>query len=137
MSQSIAQLVSDLLDAWNAHDLARVEAFYAPDYVGIDVGQAEAQHGPRQRRAVLAAYIRAFPDVQFSGDILVQDNRAVLVWIMCGTHHGTFMRIPPTGRRVEVRGVSVLTIRDDKVQHGLTIWDTAGLLRGLGLLPEL
>ena len=47
------------------------------------------------------------------------------------------MRIPPTGREVAVRGVSILTIADGKVTHGETIWDTAGLLRALGLLPEL
>lgn len=137
MPESITQLVNDLLDAWNAHDLARAETFYAADYTGVDVGQAAPQHGPRGRGAVLATYIRAFPDVSFSGDILVQGERAVLVWTMHGTHRGTFMRIPPTGRRVQVRGVSILTIRDGKVKDGLNIWDTAGLLRGLGLLPEL
>jgi len=137
MPEPIAQLVNDLLAAWNEHDLARAETFYAPDYLGIDVGQAAPQRGPRERCAVLATYMRAFPDLRFSGDILVEGNRAVLVWTMYGTHRGTFMRIPPTGRRVEVRGVSVLTIQDGKVQHGLNIWDTAGLLRGLGLLPEL
>ena len=56
---------------------------------------------------------------------------------MRGTHHGTLMRIPPTGRQVAMRGVSILTIAEGKVTHGETIWDTAGLLRALGLLPEL
>lgn len=137
MPQPIAQLVADLLDAWNAHDLARAETFYAPDFVGIDVGQPTPQHGPHERCAVLASYIRAFPDLHFSGETIVQGNRATLIWTMYGTHQGTLMRIPPTGRGVAVRGVSVLTIEQGKVQRGLNIWDTAGLLRGLGLLPEL
>jgi hypothetical protein len=47
------------------------------------------------------------------------------------------MNIPPTGRSVEIRGVSMLTIKDNQVQRGLYIWDVAGLLRALGLLPEL
>ena len=137
MTRPIAQLVGELLDAWNAHDVELAATFYAPDYVGVDVGQAAPQHGPRRRCAVLASYIRAFPDVHFSGETIIEGNRATLIWTMCGTHLGTFMRIPPTGRRVEVRGVSILTITDGKVQHSLNIWDTAGLLRGLGLLPDL
>jgi steroid delta-isomerase-like uncharacterized protein len=137
MAHDAAQLVSDLLAAWNAHDVERAAAFYAPDYVGTDVGHAAPQHGPRGRTAVLRAYIRAFPDIQFDGDVLVEGERAVLIWTMRGTHHGTIMHIPPTGRRVAVRGVSVLTIADGLIVRGETIWDTAGFLRALGLLPEL
>jgi ketosteroid isomerase-like protein len=102
-----ARLVKDLLDAWNAHDVERAASFYAPDYVGEDVGQAAPQRGAHQRVHVLAAFTRAFPD------------------------------IPPTGREIEVRGVSLLTVEDGKITHGLNVWDTAGLLRALRLLPEL
>jgi steroid delta-isomerase-like uncharacterized protein len=137
MSDDLARLVMNLLDAWNSHDLRRVATFYAPDYEGIDVGQAQPQRGSRERVRVLAAYMRAFPDLYFTGEPLVEGNRAVLVWTMRGTHRGTLMRIPPTGRCVEVRGVSVLTIEHGLVTRGLTIWDTAGLLRSLGLLPDL
>jgi hypothetical protein len=47
------------------------------------------------------------------------------------------MNIPPTGRNVEVLGTSVLTVGDGKIARGLYIWDVAGLLRSIGLLPEL
>jgi steroid delta-isomerase-like uncharacterized protein len=137
MADDIAQFVMDLLAAWNAHDLDRVASFYAPDFIGIDVGQAKPQRGPRERCVVLAGYMHAFPDLSFTGEALVEGQRAVLSWTMRGTHRGTLMRIPPTGREVAVRGVSILTIADGKVTHGETIWDTAGLLRALGLLPEL
>jgi hypothetical protein len=36
-----------------------------------------------------------------------------------------------------VRGVSVLMIEDSKVKNATYIWDVAGLLRNIGLLPEL
>lgn len=137
MNRSIAGFVAELLAAWNSHDVERVESFYAGDYFGEDVGQARAQHGPQERSRVLASYIRAFPDLHFTGETIVDGNQAALAWTMTGTHHGTLMRIPPTGRRICVRGVSLLRIEDGKVTHGLNIWDTAGLLRALGLLPEL
>ena len=34
------RLVRDLLEAWNDHDVERIKTFYAPDYEGVDVGQA-------------------------------------------------------------------------------------------------
>ncbi|MDQ5852831.1 MAG: ester cyclase [Chloroflexota bacterium] len=137
MADELAGLMADLLDAWNSHDIERVASFYAPDYVGVDIGQARPQYGPAERCRVLASYVRAFPDLHFTGETIIEDNRIALVWTMRGTHRGSLMRIPPTGRTIEVRGVSLLTVEDGKVKRGLNIWDMAGLLRGLGLLPEL
>lgn len=137
MADDVAQLVTDLLEAWNAHDIERMAAFYAPDYEGIDIAQAQPQRGPEERCRVLASYVRAFPDLYFTGEMIAQGNRVALIWTMRGTHRGTLMHIPPTGREVDVRGVSVLTVEDGKVVRGLNIWDMAGLLRALKLLPEL
>ncbi len=137
MAEGLAAYGTDLLGALNAHDLERIASFYADDFEGEDVGLATTEHGPLERVQVFASFIRAFPDLQFTGDALTQDNRVAVVWMMTGTHRGAIMRIPPTGRPISVRGVSVLTIEDGKIKHALQIWDTAGFFRSLGLLPEL
>ena len=136
--EEIARFVRDLVEAWNAHDIERITTFYAPEYEGVDVGQAEPQHGAQSVSQNVERYLRAFPDLRFvEEDIVVQDNRAVLVWRAYGTHKGKIMNIPPTGRNVAVRGTSVLGVENTKVARGLYIWDVAGLLRSIGLLPEL
>jgi steroid delta-isomerase-like uncharacterized protein len=130
--------VRDLLEAWNAHDVERVKTFYAPEYEGTDVGQADPQRGPEGVRQTMLGSLQAFPDLRFvEEEVVVQDNRAVLIWTAHGTHRGKLMRIPPTGCEIAVRGTSVLTIENGSVVRGLYIWDVAGLLRSLGLLPEL
>jgi steroid delta-isomerase-like uncharacterized protein len=132
------RLVRDLLEAWNAHDPERVQSFYAPEYEGVDVAQANPQCGPQEVSRLVKWYLRAFPDLRFvDEDIVVEGNRAVLVWTARGTHAGELMRIPPTGRYIEVRGTSVLTIENGKIIRGLYVWDVAGLLRSIGLLPKL
>jgi steroid delta-isomerase-like uncharacterized protein len=89
-------------------------------------------------RAMLESYWRAFPDLQFViMDTVIQDSRAVIIWLGQGTHQGTIMNIPPTGHKVEVRGVSIIDVQDDLVVHGQYVWDLAGMLRHMGLLPEL
>ncbi len=136
--EETTRLVRELLEAWNAHDIERIKTFYAPEYEGVDVGQAERQRGPQSVPRNVERYLRAFPDLHFvEEDIVAQDGRAVLVWKAYGTHEGRLMNIPPTGRNVAVRGTSVLTVEDGKIVRGLYIWDVAGLLRGIGLLPEL
>ncbi|HEX6710703.1 MAG TPA: ester cyclase [Rubrobacter sp.] len=132
------QLVEGLLDAWNAHDTGRIESFYAAEYEGVDVGQAEPERGPQGISRSVDRYLRAFPDLSFVEEgLVVEGDRAVLVWTAHGTHGGKLMSIPPTWRKVSVRGVSVLTVENEKITRGLYVWDVAGLLRTIGLLPEL
>lgn len=132
------RVVRDLLIAWNSHDPERIETLYAPEYEGVDVGQAEPRRGPGDVGRAVERYLRAFPDLRFvEDDVIVQGTRAVLIWTARGTHRGVLMRIPPTGRSVTVRGTSVLTVEGRKITRGLHVWDVAGLLRSIGLLPEL
>lgn len=138
VAESTAQLVSDLVQAFNAHDPRRAAALYASDYEGIDVGQADPQQGPEGIRRALTTYFAAFPDAEITAeDTIVDSDRIVQIWTARGTHTGTLMHIPPTGRRVAIQGVSVLTVRDGRIRRGLYMWDVAGLLRSIGLLPEL
>lgn len=138
MPQSAEQFVNDLVSAWNSHDIDRVAKFYAESYIGDDVAQSVPHRGPAGIRQFLSRYLNAFPDFQFTADEIIADgNRAVLIWTAHATHRGALMNIPPTGRPISVRGVSSLTIENDQVQRATYIWDVAGLLRAIGLLPEL
>jgi predicted ester cyclase len=140
MSDRVRYVVLDVLDAWNAHDIERLASYYAPHYEGIDVGQARVQRGRADLARSAQTLLTALPDVQFEGETIVDGPRAALIWIMRGTHRAPLMRIPPTGRFVEVRGSSILTIDSEhahQIVHGLYIWDVAGFLRSVGLLPEL
>jgi predicted ester cyclase len=67
----------------------RIETFYAPAYEGVDVGQAKPQSGPQGVARLVKRYLQAFPDLRFVGeDVVVQGNRAVLIWTAHGTHRG-------------------------------------------------
>jgi steroid delta-isomerase-like uncharacterized protein len=87
---------------------------------------------------MVSRYLRAFPDLEFIGqETIVQGQRAALVWKAHGTHRGPLMNIPATNRATEIRGMSVLTVEDERITRGTSIWDVAGFLRSIGLLPEL
>jgi steroid delta-isomerase-like uncharacterized protein len=138
MTSDLATYADSITQAWNSHEIERVLSFYSTNYVASDVGQAVLQRGHQGLREMLAAYWRAFPDLQFRvTDRVIEGSRAVIVWVAEGTHQGAIMNIPPTGHPVEVRGVAVVDVQDGLVVRGQYIWDLAGMLRHMGLLPDL
>ena len=46
------------------------------------------------------------------------------------------LRLDPTGRRVELRGVLIAEFEGDRIKRFRQYWDEVALLEGLGLLPE-
>ena len=138
MTADLVAFAESITDAWNSHDLDKVLGFYSSQYVGEDVGQAFLLRGHEGIRAMLENYWQAFPDLEFTvTDTVMQDSRMVIVWMAEGTHQGLIMNIPPTGHRVAVRGVSIVDVEDGLVVRGQYIWDLAGMLRHMRLLPEL
>jgi len=136
--QTGKQLARALVEASNAHDVDRLVALFAADYQGSDVAEASPQKGPDGVRTTFRRYLAAFPDLHLSIDRIALDGSTlVIMWTGTGTHSGTYMRIPPTARQVVVRGVAVLTIDSGLVRRGTFIWDVAGFLRTIGLLPSL
>lgn len=134
----LVRLAHDLIAAWNDHDARRVAAFFAEDYIGEDVGLATPLQGPRDVRRYVTYNFLGYPDLHFDlHDTLAQGDRIALIWTVRGTHRGRVMNIPPTGASVEAKGISVLTIRDGKIWRSLRVWDVAGMLRNIGLLPDL
>ena len=138
MAQTLNEFVNNLFAAWNSHDIEQAEKFYAENYVGIDVAQATPQQGHTGFRSFFMQYLNAVPDFRFSiEEVIAEGNRVAVEWNVCGTHRGTLMNIPPTGRAISSRGVSLFTVQNDRIQQATYVWDLAGLLRNLGLLPEL
>jgi steroid delta-isomerase-like uncharacterized protein len=131
-------ILAQLVDAWNSHDAAHVASFYAADYVGMDVSESEQQRGPEGVRHTVQHYLNAFPDLQLTqGETIVNDNRAAIKVTVRGTHQGGIMHIPATGRSTEIHGVAFLTFENEKITQASYLWDVAGFLRSIGLLPDL
>jgi steroid delta-isomerase-like uncharacterized protein len=132
------EMLNELICTWNTGDIDRLVRFYADDYAGEDIGLGQSYYGISGFRQMANQYYSAFPDLSFTlTQTIVQGNCAALSWVSCGTHRGRIMKIPPTGRPIKVSGITTFTVREGLVIRSSVLWDVAGLLRNIGLLPDL
>jgi steroid delta-isomerase-like uncharacterized protein len=135
---TVTTLMRNLLEAWNAHNLDQVTKLYHSTFEGIDVAESSPQQGLEGVRQSMQHYFRAFPDLHFTAEnLVIEEPQVAMFWVAKGTHQGKLMNIPPTGRAIQVRGASLFIVSEGKIKRVTHIWDVAGLLRGIGLLPEL
>ena len=138
MSEQTKEVVRRVLAAWNSHDPAHVATHYTEDCLGLDVAIARPQIGREGVQSMFAAYYHAFPDLEIiPDDMIVDGDHVAIFWTARATHLGPILKIPPSGRAVTARGVNRLVLQDGLVCETLTIWDVAGMLRDMGLLPDL
>lgn len=81
---------------------------------------------------MFAAYYQAFPDLEITPDDMIIDGDHVAR----ATHLGPILTSRPAAP-VTACGVNRLVLKDGFVCETLTIWDVAGMLRDMGLLPDL
>ena len=79
----------------------------------------------------------AFPDHHTTTyDEIVTEDRAVYRWITRGTHQGEMLGLPPTGKSMELRGMTILRIEDGKIHEVWENIDLLGLMQQLGAIPS-
>jgi len=132
-----AAVIHTLFDALNAHEADRAARQLAASYHGIDATRSAVTVGRDDARAEIQTGLNAF-DPTFSIQQCVADPPYVSVfWHMEAVHEGPFLQIPPTDQPVSVSGTGLFTVRDGRVTRGVHLWDLAGLLRAVNLLPDL
>jgi steroid delta-isomerase-like uncharacterized protein len=94
----------------NQGNLALIDEFFAPLM--------------RERvRGFLSGGDDAFPDSQEEiQDIVAEGDKVMVRWIFRGTHKGTFMGLPPTGKPVEVIGYATYVLENSQI-----VWDTMSM----------
>jgi len=79
-----------------------------------------------------------FPNIVFSiHEQIAEGDKVVSRFEWTGTHEGSFLGIPPTGRPVRVWGMVIDRLKDDRVKDTRILMDILGMLTQLGVLPPL
>jgi predicted ester cyclase len=79
---------------------------------------------------------KGFPDFNITvEDVVAEDDKVVKRFVFSGTHTGEFAGIPPTGKQVTMRGITLYRLARGKVSEIYWNYDVFGLLQQLGAIP--
>lgn len=116
-------LVRRMVDeVMNAGDLDAVDRIYHP------------RSAPAAKRWI-EPFLNSFSDIQMRIIELIAEDGTVVARFACsGTHSGTWLGHPPTGRRfTDVAEVYIFRIREGRIVRAWGLEDTEARLRQLGL----
>jgi hydroxyacylglutathione hydrolase len=126
-------------EAIDAHDVQSAAAMWAPEG-REDVRGQGVFIGPEGVREYIGSLMEAIPDLKMEiVDTTTEDERCALHWRFSGTFAGpgSFNGIAPTGHRMELEGVDVLTVRDGLIHANDAFTDTMAVPRQIGMMPPL
>jgi steroid delta-isomerase-like uncharacterized protein len=113
-----------------------LDEVYASDLVWHEPDQDV--HGLEEARQFVTTYKTAFPDLNVTvEDVISEGDNVVTRYTIRGTHQGEIEEFgPPTGRQMELQGITVHRIADGKIVEEWERYDNLSLLQQLGLAPE-
>src|SRR5262245_6076793 len=134
------ELLDLYVERYNAGDLDGVMNLYAEDAVqNMPDGSFEGSDAIRAR---LAQELDGFTDVEHTVRSFVEQGDSFCdEWTFAGTHAAPFAltdgrELAPTGKRVEIKGMELVRVRDGKVILNTLYYDNLAVAVQLGVIPE-
>lgn len=132
------EMVHRAIDAISRGDLEALAATVTQDYVRDDLAAAFVPApGADALTSFISAVRAAMPDFTMTiTDAFATEDRVAAQLRLSGTHVGELLGAAPTGRHVEINGVSLYRLRDGLIHVNAQLIDLAGLMRQLTSQPQ-
>jgi hydroxyacylglutathione hydrolase len=133
-AESVARRYFDAIDA---RDLDAAVAMWADGGRENVRGQVDVR-APEGVREFIGGLLDALPDLHFEiVTLTAQAERCAVQWRLTGTFAGPgeLSGVQPTGDRLEMEGIDLLTVRDGLIQSNDAFPDSISLPRQLGMMP--
>ena len=136
--QIIKRFVDEL---WNARRLDVADQIFSEDCVTHQLrsgAQAEpVQRGPQAMKEHVTGWLMSFPDLRFNIEqMFVDGDRVVSQLVMEGTNQGAWMGILPTGKKIQIRMITIHRIANSKIAEDWVLVESLGFFQQLGMLPD-
>jgi steroid delta-isomerase-like uncharacterized protein len=128
----IARFLEEVI---NQGRLEQADELVAVDFVELDPlpGQRQGREGLKE---VIGMLRGAFPDMHWVVDETVASgDKVVTRFTWTGTHRGTFLGIPATGRGVNAKGVVIDRLEAGKMADSRILMDNFTMMQQLGVIP--
>jgi steroid delta-isomerase-like uncharacterized protein len=117
-------------------NLDLIEEVYASDLVWHEPDRDI--RGYEQAKQFVSTFLEAFPDINITvEDVIGEGDQVVSRYTIRGTHQGETEEYgPPTGRQMELEGITIHRFEDGKIVEEWERYDNLSALQQLGLAPE-
>jgi steroid delta-isomerase-like uncharacterized protein len=117
-------------------NLDLIEEVYAPDLVWHEPDQDI--RGYEQAKQFVSTFFAAMPDINITvEDLIAEGEKVVSRYTIRGTHQGETEEFgPPTGRQMQLEGITIHRFEDGKIVEEWERYDNLSVLQQLGLAPE-
>jgi steroid delta-isomerase-like uncharacterized protein len=122
------------------HDMSAVDRHYSPDYIqhNADVAAWAKSQGLAPLDGVkrfFSGFFEAFPDFKPTIDHLYAEGDKVFAFVTWrGTHKGTFLGVPATGKEIVIRTAEIMRVENGKFAEHWDVVDQNKMLEALGLI---
>jgi predicted ester cyclase len=122
--------------SWEISSPENLDEVYPPDVVW-HMPEGDLR-GIEEAKRYASTFFEALPDVSISVEDLLADGDKVASRVRFrGTHQGETEEFgPPTGRQVELEGITIHRIEGGKIVEEWNQFDNLSILQQLGLAPE-
>jgi len=104
----------------------------------VDHDPADGQlPGPAGYQMFFSEMRAAFPDLSVKPETIVQDEDTIaFAYTLTGTHSGSLGKIPPSGKKVKIRGMQISKFKDGKMAERWGSSDEKTLLKQIGVIRD-
>ena len=127
-------------ELWNQRMLALADDLFAVDCITHQLRfgnePAGGPRGPAAMKRHVAAWLAAFPDIRFTIEqMLAEGDRVMTQCVARGTHLGSWLGVPATGKFISIQMFVVHRFADGLIAEDWVLVDSLGLFQQLGLVP--
>jgi len=128
-------------ELWNGRKLDVADQIFSEDCVTHQLRSgvlAEPAHrGPEEMKEHVSGWLMSFPDLRFNIEQMIADrDHVVSHLVMEGTHQGAWMGISPTGKRIQIRMITIHRIANNKIAEDWVLVESLGFFQQLGAVPD-
>jgi steroid delta-isomerase-like uncharacterized protein len=135
------ETAAKFVEAFNAHDESAIREIHSPN-IKFEAPGGTRLEGREAATGYAMTWLNGFPDAKIAvRDVYVDGPWLVQEFTLKGTHtaplNGPMGVIPPTGKRVDSRAVSVGRYENGQILEARLYFDQTEVMTQLGLMPEL
>ena len=136
-TQENKSIARRFIQIWGKGNLDMIEELAAPSVSVQYPVMPQVIRGSKTFRRVMEGFRSAFPDSDIHiEEEIAEDEKVVIRWTFSGTHQGSLLGIPATGKKVKWTGITIYRIVEGEVVEEKGEEDFLGFFRQIGLVAQ-